>query len=285
MPLPKPHSNEDKSKFISRCMGDSVMVREYGSQKQRFAVCNSIFENKEKDMAIKITESDFRSLENDEDEVENKSIVKTVPNVAKKKEEVEDLSDMVIVKMTADEDIKYENTIVLTLSDRKGITALFEQKKREILAYFFDKSAGWDEIRAKEWLKENKNYNGETEVDSFKFFKKDSEKKIVYGAVLVPYEMDLQGDIETPDSIEQAAHKFLSGFQTIGEMHDKFKGIGDLKESYIAPVDFMMNGVHIKKGSWIIATKATDEVWEKIKSGELTGYSIGYSARRIEENV
>ena len=50
MPLPKPNANEDKDKFLSRCMGNSVMVREYGDQKQRYAVCMTQWKNKDKKM-------------------------------------------------------------------------------------------------------------------------------------------------------------------------------------------------------------------------------------------
>lgn len=235
---------------------------------------------------IKITDADFKELENNEDENEKTIMSQSKQNAGSKKETVEDWSDIITIKMVPDEDVKYNDTTVLTISDRKGITALFDEKQRKVLAYFFNKVDGWDEIRAKQWLKENKSVSGEEEFGSFKFFKKDSEKRIVYGAALVPYEVDLQGDIETPEDIEEAAHRFLSGFQTIAEMHEKFKGIGDLKESYIAPVDFTLNGVYIKKGSWVIATKVVDdEVWDKVKKGELTGYSIGYSARRVSEEV
>ena len=86
---------------------------------------------------IKISDSDFKEVESKENKIE----------------EIEDYSDMITVKVVADEDVKYEDTIILTLSDRKGITALFDEKKRKVLAYFFDKSAGWDELRAKEWLR------------------------------------------------------------------------------------------------------------------------------------
>jgi hypothetical protein len=41
MPIPKPHENEDKQKFISRCMSDSVMKKDYTETKQRIAVCLS----------------------------------------------------------------------------------------------------------------------------------------------------------------------------------------------------------------------------------------------------
>jgi hypothetical protein len=39
MPIPKPHENEDNKKFISRCMSDEVMNKEYPDTKQRVAIC------------------------------------------------------------------------------------------------------------------------------------------------------------------------------------------------------------------------------------------------------
>ena len=48
MPVPKPSKGEKQDKFHSRCMGDSVMMKEYPDQKQRNAICYSAWENKGK---------------------------------------------------------------------------------------------------------------------------------------------------------------------------------------------------------------------------------------------
>jgi len=39
MPIPEPKKQEEKRKFVSRCMGDSVMKKEYPDSKQRAAIC------------------------------------------------------------------------------------------------------------------------------------------------------------------------------------------------------------------------------------------------------
>jgi hypothetical protein len=39
MPIPKPSKGEKESDFISRCMGNAVMVKDYPKQKQRAGVC------------------------------------------------------------------------------------------------------------------------------------------------------------------------------------------------------------------------------------------------------
>ena len=40
MPIPSP-KGEPKKNFLSKCMGDSVMVKEFPDEKQRYAVCQS----------------------------------------------------------------------------------------------------------------------------------------------------------------------------------------------------------------------------------------------------
>lgn len=39
MPIPKPKQNEDSTKFVSRCMSNETMKKEYPDQKQRVAIC------------------------------------------------------------------------------------------------------------------------------------------------------------------------------------------------------------------------------------------------------
>lgn len=41
MPIPEPEKNEDKQKFLARCMGNESMKDEYKDTKQRVAVCLS----------------------------------------------------------------------------------------------------------------------------------------------------------------------------------------------------------------------------------------------------
>lgn len=46
MPIPKPHSGESESDFISRCMSNSTMNSEYPKDKQRYAICQSAWDDK-----------------------------------------------------------------------------------------------------------------------------------------------------------------------------------------------------------------------------------------------
>lgn len=49
MPMPKPKKNEEKKDFLDRCMGDDVMVKDYEDNDQRYAICNQIWRDKDKD--------------------------------------------------------------------------------------------------------------------------------------------------------------------------------------------------------------------------------------------
>lgn len=44
MPLPSPGPAEGREKFLARCAGDEGMNQEYPESKQRWAVCNSLWD-------------------------------------------------------------------------------------------------------------------------------------------------------------------------------------------------------------------------------------------------
>lgn len=113
--------------------------------------------------------------------------------------------------------------------------------------------------------------------------KAEDEKQLVYGVVYEPDVEDAHGDSMTADEIEKAAHTFIKDFRNIDTQHDFESGAGELVESYIAPVEMDIDGEIIAKGSWVIVTKATDEIWESIKKGEFTGYSMAGTAEAIEK--
>ena len=104
--------------------------------------------------------------------------------------------------------------------------------------------------------------------------KEADEQKLVYGIVYEPDTVDAHGDFMTAAEIEKAAHGFLKDAREIDKQHDFQGGVGAVVESYVAPADFVINGELIKKGSWVLVTKASEEIWEEIKKGEITGYSM-----------
>lgn len=111
---------------------------------------------------------------------------------------------------------------------------------------------------------------------------KAKEERIVYGIVLEPDEVDSQKDTVSKEEIEQACYKFMEDFGGLGRQHKELvNGKLVLLENFIAPVDFEVDGQMVKAGSWLMKERVVDsELWEAVKKGEYTGYSIGGSAVR-----
>ena len=48
MPLPSKRKNEKENEFMSRCMSDDVMKKEFRTNKQRVAVCMNQYQTRKK---------------------------------------------------------------------------------------------------------------------------------------------------------------------------------------------------------------------------------------------
>lgn len=112
----------------------------------------------------------------------------------------------------------------------------------------------------------------------------DTEQRYVLGIMLVPEEIDLQGDIYSAEEVEKAAHNYLRFFRNTGLQHQQLANhLVSVVESYIARADYEINGVAIKAGTWLMAVIVhDDEVWEMVKSGAFTGFSIGGTAIKTD---
>lgn len=115
----------------------------------------------------------------------------------------------------------------------------------------------------------------------------DEAERLVYGIVYEPDTIDAHGDFADEKTIEKAAHEFMLKYRQIDKNHDFVAGVGEVVESYIAPADMELNGEPVKKGTWILTTKADEETWEAVKKGEFQGYSLAGVAETevIEEEV
>lgn len=135
------------------------------------------------------------------------------------------------------------------------------------------------------------------EKHAVRLYKKKSapvEERIVYGVVLEPDTEDSQTDVYSADEIRKTAHGFMEGYRSgnyLAHQHDGKDITGQLLvlESFIAPVDFEVEGLDgtvekVKKGTWLMATRILDDgLWEDVKKGLVTGYSIGGDAIRRAE--
>lgn len=123
-------------------------------------------------------------------------------------------------------------------------------------------------------MKSDQQPNVEADV---KLLKRDEAQQIVYGVVYEPDVVDAHGDFMDASEIEKAAHVFLKEFRNVDKQHDFTSKVGEVIESYIAPADFELGGQTVTKGTWMMAVKVVDDVWQSIQKGEYTGFSLaGY---------
>ncbi len=122
--------------------------------------------------------------------------------------------------------------------------------------------------------------------------KSADEKQIVYGAVLDPYEVDLQSEWVPPAEIESSAHGFLKKSRVIGFEHVE-RAEGQIVESWIEPYpsrqDYqaaLENRPHraytrkfgddvIHSGTWVAGVQLGDHEWALHKQGKLNAFSVG----------
>lgn len=113
--------------------------------------------------------------------------------------------------------------------------------------------------------------------------KADEEQRLVTGIVLQPETTDAQGDIYDEDVIKTAAHDYMRSYNSgnvVGYMHKDMNRSLDLVESWVAPVDMELEGKEIKKGTWMMTVYVADaDAWDKVKKGQITGFSIGGVAK------
>ena len=104
--------------------------------------------------------------------------------------------------------------------------------------------------------------------------KRNDEKRIVTGLVLVPEKYDAQLEIISAEEIEKAAYDYMLRSRNIDTMHQTNAPIY-VVESYVAPCDLTIEGTPVIKGSWVLSVFITDDVlWEKVKKGDYRGFSV-----------
>jgi len=117
--------------------------------------------------------------------------------------------------------------------------------------------------------------------------KVDEEKRIIYGIVYSPDEIDAHEDYSTADEIEKAAHNFLRKSKTnaVDTQHNLViaKGCTIVESAIIkGSHEYFPNE---KDGSWYVAIKVdNDEIWKGIKDGTYTGLSM-YGFAKKEDDI
>ena len=129
----------------------------------------------------------------------------------------------------------------------------------------------------------------------------DAEKRIIMGAALIPNKQIYRKNDKTKDeyyiyfseaTIRKASELFLMNANQNNstlEHSTKLKGMS-VVESWIVEGenDKSKNyGFNFPKGTWVISMKVNnDEIWDKVKLGEVKGFSIeGYFADKLEMSL
>ena len=123
----------------------------------------------------------------------------------------------------------------------------------------------------------------------FSVAKADDERHMVFGWASVAELADgttvedYQRDILEIDELEDAVYNYVLFFRDGGEMHQR-RGIGVLVESVVFTPD-KLKAMGIPEGmlpsGWWLGLKITDDaVWEKVKNGTYSMFSIEGEATR-----
>lgn len=133
----------------------------------------------------------------------------------------------------------------------------------------------WDEKR-KEIIKDKQ------EIAKFTFKKIDKAEYIVGGVVYFSYKTDSQEDWTTPPEVWKALKRFMIKKKKLKVMHQGKEREIPIVEIYFVEEQHHKGGMSSKnlleKGDWWLAVylgdKVNKEIWKRVLSGELTGFSI-----------
>lgn len=100
--------------------------------------------------------------------------------------------------------------------------------------------------------------------------------RITYDVVYPAWQVDLQGQYATAEEVRKMAHDFMANAGGTNLMHITGLKMTDGKPAGV-PVESFIAGPgdpNFPRDAWVMGVKWHPEAWEKIKSGELRGYSI-----------
>ena len=117
---------------------------------------------------------------------------------------------------------------------------------------------------------------------------KSEELQIAYAPAMVPDELDKEGDLVPEPVVRNTAHNFIKDkrveeadmeHETPKQSSEAINKRGTIVESWILKEDQeyeLVDGTTqtYQKGVWMVGIQYNDDVWNKIKSGEINGYSI-----------
>jgi hypothetical protein len=130
------------------------------------------------------------------------------------------------------------------------------------------------------WKSENlpDDINQDNRIEkSIEIVKADDERRMVYGIVYTPDEVDAHGDTATKEVIENMAYNFMRNSRTanVDRQHDYESDEGFVAESWIERDGELRMFPEEKEGTWAVGIKVENETtWSAIKGGRIGGISM-----------
>lgn len=118
-------------------------------------------------------------------------------------------------------------------------------------------------------------------VDLHSITKMDEEKRRVFGFFSVVEKdgkpvVDYQGDVIESDDLEEAAYKYVMYSRMGDERHDERAKAMLIESCYFSKEKQNALGIDLGKVCWWGGFHITDDaLWEKVKSGQYSMFSIG----------
>ena len=174
----------------------------------------------------------------------------------------------------------------MNLADRMALEEEFCKKKRKSKMKKFSDMIQKSGKQAKPKARESP-----VKKRMFKITTRDDEQMLVFGWANVSIRSDgeliedWQEDIVEPGELERAAYEFVQFYREGGEMHER-GGVATLVESVVFTEE-KQRAMGIPEGTlpigWWIGFKVLDaDVWEKVKDGTYSMFSIEGEAERVE---
>ena len=149
--------------------------------------------------------------------------------------------------------------------------------------------AGWHKNPDGKWMKKKAAPEQEQETQkSFeavvKITKLDEDQRLVFGWLSVIEEngqpvVDLQDHVIEARELEEAAYDFLLNSRVVAEMHERMNvGEGMIESMVFTKEKQESLGIDLGKVGWWVGFKVDADVFAKVKSGELSAFSIGGKA-------
>jgi len=119
--------------------------------------------------------------------------------------------------------------------------------------------------------------------------KKDDEQQIAFGWLSVSKDKDgnliedSQGDVIEPEDLEKAAYDYMLYARGNGEMHKVLQVGRPIESMFFSLEKQKALGIPdgtVPEGWWIGYKVDQPDVWEKVKSGDYSEFSIGGAGQR-----